>query len=416
MTSRKMSRRRFLSGTAGLAALSAALPEPALHAAETVPNMKIVKIDVIRDQKFQGRSLQPMVLRLYTDNGIVGIGETYWNTNAQVGVLRDKKDLILGRDAIEMISPMLDIRYQSWGGASGADMKVISAINMAQWDILGKAANMPVYKLLGGKYRAKQRLYNTSNSIAGMNMARDAEKITKFLMDKGIKGVKIWPYDPIADKNKGSYISPAERDQCLDWIKRIRDTAGKNFEIAIEFHTRWNLPSALKIAKDLEPYDVMWLEDIMGEDDMESYAVLCRDTSCPVAVSERLATQFRFREVLADKAADILIFDIAWCGGLTEARKIADLADAYYVPFATHNFGGPILWVASIHLGAAMKNCYITESSWEMYHNVFPYFVENVPVPEDGFVSPPEGPGLGVEIREEPIRNGDAVVEEIGRL
>lgn len=415
-----MERRNFLKtagmGTLGTMAAAGMLPEPATAAVNTVPEMKITKIDIVRDHKFKGQNLQQMWVRLYTNNGIVGVGETYWNTNAQAGVLKDKKNLILGHDAIEMTTLMDSIRRDSWGGSSGADMKIISAINMAQWDILGKAANMPVYKLLGGKYRPLLRLYNTSNTLPGMNMQNDAEKMTKFFMEKGIKGVKIWPYDEIAAKNKGSYISPAEREKCLDWVKRIRNTAGKDFEIGIEFHTNWNLPSALKIAKDLEPYDVMWLEDMLGEDNMDSYSILCRDTSCSVAVSERLATKFRFREVLENKAADIIILDIAWCGGISEAKKIVDMADAYYVPFATHNFGGCVLWMSSIHLGAASRNCYITESSWEMYNNVYPYFIRNVPVPVDGYVSPPEGPGLGIEFSDEPIKNGDAVVEIIGEI
>jgi L-alanine-DL-glutamate epimerase-like enolase superfamily enzyme len=413
--------RRYFIKTAGLGylgtlAATGMLPETATAEISNVPDMKIKKIDVVRDHKFEGHDLQEMWVRLYTDNGIVGVGETYWNTEAQVGVLRDKKNLILGHDAIEMTTFMDNIRNDSWGGSSGADMKIISALNMAQWDILGKAANMPVYKLLGGKYRPEQRLYNTSNAVAGMTMEKDAEKMTRFFMDKGIKGVKIWPYDAIASKNKGSYISPSEREKCLDWIKRIRNTAGKDFEIGIEFHTRWNLPSALNIAKDLEPYDIMWLEDILGEDNMDSYSILCRDTSCPVAVSERLATKYRYREVFERKAADIIILDIAWCGGISEAKKIVDMADAYYIPFATHNYGGPVLWISSLHLGTAVKNCYITESNWEMYTNVFPYFIKNTPVPVNGFVSPPEGPGLGIEFSDEPIRNGDARIEIIGEI
>jgi L-alanine-DL-glutamate epimerase-like enolase superfamily enzyme len=415
-----MIRRNFLK-TAGMASIGTLaakgmLPEPATTAVETAPEMKIKKIDVVRNLKFKGRNLQPMWVRLYTDNGIVGVGETYWNTEAQVGVLKDKKRMILGHDAIEMTTFMDDIRMDSWGGSSGADMKIISALNMAQWDILGKSANMPIYKLLGGKYRAKQRLYNTSNAVAGMNMENDAEKMTKWLMEKGIKGVKIWPYDETANRNKGAYISLAEREKCLDWVKRIRNTAGKDFEIGMEFHTRWNLPSALKIAKDLEPYEVMWIEDILGEDNMDAYATLCRDTSSTIAVSERLATKYRFREVLERKAADVIILDIAWCGGISEAKKIVDMADAYYIPFATHNYGGPLLWASSIHLATASKNCFITESSWDMYTNVFPYFIKNVPQVVDGFVSPPEGPGIGLEFSDEPIKNGDAVVEVIGEI
>lgn len=124
------------------------LPKAATDAVNSVPEMKIRKIDVVYDQKYQGRSLQQMWVRLYTDNGITGVGETYWNTEAQIGVLKDKKNLILRHDAIEMTTFMDDIRYNSWGGSGGADMKIISALNMAQWDILGKAANMPVLSSL----------------------------------------------------------------------------------------------------------------------------------------------------------------------------------------------------------------------------------------------------------------------------
>jgi L-alanine-DL-glutamate epimerase-like enolase superfamily enzyme len=151
----------------------------------------------------------------------------------------------------------------------------------------------------------------------------------------------------------------------------------------------------------------------MLPDNLEAYASLARETSIPVCISERLATRFRYREMFEARAVDVLMYDLTWCGGISEAKKISDMADTYKIPTSPHTGGGPLLWFSSIHTASALTNFYIMESVYHLYHDLFPHFIENVPQPVDGFVTAPEGPGLGVVLREEPFRNGDAVAELI---
>jgi L-alanine-DL-glutamate epimerase-like enolase superfamily enzyme len=387
--------------------------------------MKIIKVEVVRfrqDLKIDGEAPPWMWVRLHTNNGIVGVGETYPFTEGQAGILKDLEQRswmgkILGRDPRDIENTWRDVFAQiAFNGWGGSDMRILSAINIAQWDILGQALRVPVYRLLGGKVQQKLRVYNTYTSywtINNMQMETDTEKIVRFLLDHGIKAIKIYPYEKIAARTGGTYISPADLEQALDWIKRIRDTAANEMEIALDLSGQWNLPCALRIAKSLEPYKIMWLEDVLLQDNMQSYAVLARETSIPSCISERLATRYQFREMLEAKAASIVMYDVTWCGGISEAKKISDMADTYYIPTAPHTCGGPILWFSTLHTAAALTNFFIMESCYHFYKYQYPYFVKNVPVPQDGFVTPPEGPGLGVEFRSEPFERGDAIVEKI---
>jgi galactonate dehydratase len=151
----------------------------------------------------------------------------------------------------------------------------------------------------------------------------------------------------------------------------------------------------------------------MLPDNLEAYASLARETSIPVCISERLATRFRFREMFEARAVDVVMYDVTWCGGISEAKKISDMADTYKIPTSPHTGGGPILWLASIHTATSLNNFYIMESVYHLYNDLYPHFLKTVPAPENGFVRAPETPGLGVELREEVLRNGDVTVETI---
>ena len=353
-------------------------------------------------------------IRIHTDQGITGLGETYPFANAQVGTLRDLVSVINGRDPrdIEGIWKSLYTRA-AFNVTGGAEMRIISAIDIALWDILGQYYQIPIYRLLGGKARDNIRVYNTTNGLGEWTNDNDIEKIATFLLEKGITAMKIWPFDPVARKNMGSYISPSEIETNLDWIKRIRDAIGLDMEIAIEFHSYWNLPAAQRIATALEPYNIMWIEDIMLPESIEAYAKLSGETSIPVCVSERLATRFPFAKLLQEKACDIAMFDVTWCGGLTSAKKIADLADTYMIPSAPHTFGGPVLWYASMHLAMALTNLWIMESGYYFYHDIYPDYIEEIIIPENGFVEPPDEPGLGMKIREDLLQKKDTIIEKI---
>jgi len=299
---------------------------------------------------------------------------------------------------------------------------MLTAINIALWDILGKASGLPVYKLLGGKSQEKLLVYNTMNGwpINGMREHDYPEKIAEFLLKRGIKAIKLYPYDrgPVNAfaRHGGTFITQAELKQSLDPIQRIRKTAGDGMEIALDLSSKWNLPCSLQIAKSLEPYGIMYLEDPMLPDNIEAYATLARETSIPVCLSERLATRFRFREMFESRAVDVVMYDVTWCGGISEAKKICDMSATYKSPTSPHTGGGPILWYASIHTATALTNFYIMESVYHLYNDLYPHFLENVPMPVNGYVTAPETPGLGLELREEAFRNGDATIESIAAL
>lgn len=414
----------------GAGAGSAAIPPQTSAALKELEPMKITKIEAVKfrkDLKIDGEPPAWMWVRLHTNTGLVGVGETYPFTESQIGVLRDLVAQYHSSPAGLLGSDPRDIEH-TWYAIydrlaffviGGAEMRVLSAINIAQWDLLGKALGVPVYRLLGGKAQPKIRVYNTYThgwTINDWQMDTDAEKVVSFLRDRGIKAVKFYPFDPISRRNGGTYISPAEIEAALAPIKLIRDKFGDDMEIAVDVNAQWNLACAMRIAHALEPYKIMWLEDILYQGNMESYAILTRETTVPITISERLTTRYQFREALDRKAVDIAMYDVTWCGGISEAKKISDLADSYYVPTAPHTCGGPLLWFSSIHTASAVKNLWIMESCYHFYHYQYPYFIKNVPVPEDGFVTAPEGPGLGVEFRTEPFERGDAIVETIAEL
>jgi len=411
-----MTRRQWLS-----AMVAPALTPAARLAAQTAGPLKITKVEAVRfrrDFRVQGVSPNWTWVRLHTDQGITGVGESYPTDEAHMGALRELAPMLIGKDAsrIERLWQEIYYRisYQPWGGA---EFRMLTAINIAQWDILGKAAGLPLYRLLGGKAQDKLQVYNTMNgwTINGMREHDEPEKITEFLMKRGVRAIKLYPYDrgPVNAfaRHGGTFITQAELKLSLEPIQRIRKAVGDEMEIALDLSSKWNLPCSLQIAHSLEPYGILYLEDPMLPDNLEAYSTLARETSIPICNSERLATRYRFREMFEAKAVDVVMYDVTWCGGISEARKISDMADTYKIPTSPHTGGGPILWFASIHVATSLTNFYIMESVYHLYNDLFPHFLKDVPRPVDGYVTAPERPGLGVELRDEVLRNGDVTVE-----
>ena len=386
--------------------------------------MKIVKVESIR---FSDRinigggsggdgKAEFCWLRIHTDKGIVGIGETYPSINGELGSLNDiASEYLIGRDPRDIDGIWKDIyKYQSMRNAGGSEMHILSAVNMAQLDILGKSAGLPLYRLLGGKTREKVKVYNTVTDYWAINntkMGPDTEKIVTFLLDLGITAMKIYPFS-----TDGDFISSEEIEKGIGWLKQIEKTAGKRMEILVDGWGGCDLPSAERVIKACEPYNVIHIEDILVPNSLQSYAMLASETPIPIAHSETLATRYQLKDFLEARALDILMFDLCWCGGITEAKKMCDMADAWHIPGSPHTCGGPLLYVASAHLSTAIPNFSYMESNYWKYTHQYPYFINSVPVPVDGYISAPEGPGLGVEIRPELFKNGDAIVETVAEM
>jgi galactonate dehydratase len=393
--------------------------EPGNIAVINADQMKIVRVESIRFSdkiNIGGGSggdgkAEFCWVRIYTDRGITGIGETYPSINGELGSLKDiATEYLIGRDPRDIDGIWKDIyKYQSMRNAGGSEMHILSAIDMALLDILGKSTGLPLYRLLGGKTRAKVKVYNTVTDYWAINntkMGPDTEKIVTFLLDRGITAMKIYPFS-----TEGGFISSEEIEKGVSWLKQIEKTAGRRMEILVDGWGGCDLPGAERVIRACEPYNVIHIEDILIPNSYQSYAKLAAETPIPIAHSETLATRYQLKDFLEAKALDILMFDLCWCGGITEAKKMCDMADAWYIPGSPHTCGGPLLYVASAHLSTAIPNfCYMESNYWKYTHQ-YPYFINNVPVPVNGFISAPEDPGLGVEIKPELFKNGDAIVE-----
>jgi galactonate dehydratase len=381
--------------------------------------VKITRIETIvlsRGITVHAGEISWLWVRLHTDSGLIGLGETYPAAESCEAVIRKQlAPVLLGRDPREIDRLWNDMfRAVSYHGWAGAELRAISAIDIALWDLLGKYTGQPVYQLLGGKSRESIRTYNTCYDHV-FDFNHDADKLARDLSSQGILAMKIWPFDATALKNGGQFITPAELDACLQPVRKIRDAMGDQMEIAMEFHGYWNVPSAIRIARALEPYRILWLEEMLPQDNMAAYQTLQRATSIPLVLSERLMTRWQFREVLEKGIAQFINPDICWCGGIAEAKKIATMAETYYVPVAPHNCGGPVLHVASLHLAQNLPNLFMLESVRRHYLKEYQGLVSFAGPAQNGELRAPDAPGLGIELDASVFQRPDVAVRTIDR-
>jgi len=354
-------------------------------------------------------------VRIHTDEGLVGLGETFPHPEAEAAIIRNSfAPVLLGRNPLEIdrlwADMFLSISYSGW---AGAEMRAISAVDIALWDLAGKAANAPIYQLLGGPSRSSIQIYNTCYDHVDFH--KEPVRLAKELLASGIHAMKIWPFDPIAIHTNGQYITPQQIRQGAEPLRLIREEFGDRMQVAMEFHGSWNLPCAVQIAKALEPYAPMWLEEMLPQDNLASYRELSLATQLPLCISERLMTRWGFREILENRAARVIMPDICWCGGISEAKKIASAAETYYLPVAPHNCAGPILHFASAHLAANLTNFYILETIRRRYLEEYTGITTNDLLPKEGELPLPPGPGLGTELNPDVLKRPDVTVELISK-
>lgn len=379
--------------------------------------MRITKVETIAYRnvtQVHAGGIGWLWVRIHTDTGIYGTGETFPAPDSEKAVvLLDYAPVLLGRDPRDIERIWLDllthIQYRGWGGA---EMRALSAIDVALWDLLGKSTGLPAYMLLGGQCWDSIPIYNTCYDD-GYDFNKQPAELAQDLMKAGITAMKIWPFDRVAILNRGHSITSEEMAEGIGPVRRIREAVGETMRIMMEFHGFWDLPCAVEIARALEPYNVTWLEEMLPQDNIAAYETLSQKVKQPLCVSERLMTRWGYRELLESRAASIIMPDLAWCGGLTEAKKIAAAAHTHYLPVAYHNCGGPITHFASWHLAMATPNLKILETVRRHYNDRYLPVVTTTGVPEKGRLGIPPGPGLGVEIKEEFLRSGRVQIESV---
>lgn len=400
--------------------------------------MKITQVESIRLGEF------PNIIwvRLYTDEGLVGLGETFMGAAAVEAYLHEwVAPKLLGQDPLAIEARNRDITgYLGWRG-SGVETRGNSAVDIALWDIFGKAASMPVHTALGGKSRDAIRIYNTcagyqyirgaSNQTSAnwglgnktgspsgsggpyedlQGFLHRADEVAESLLSEGITAMKIWPFDPAAEKSHGHYISHEDLDTALEPFRKIRKAVGDKMDIMVEFHSLWRLPMAQKIARALKPFNTFWHEDAIRMDSLDllkQYAVDCEALIC---ASETLSYKWGFKDYLQTGVAGVAMLDLSWCGGLTEARKIAAMADAWQLPVAPHDCTGPVVWTASTHLSLHAPNALIQESVRAFFTGWYKELVTELPVVKNGMISLNDKPGLGLELLPDLHQRADATV------
>jgi galactonate dehydratase len=348
-------------------------------------------------------------LKLTTDSGIKGFGESYCVPFGPHTVARMIEDVgerfVIDADPFK-IEALWRIIYSS-GYTQHPDlslMGVLSGIEMACWDIIGKALNKPIYELLGGQVHHKLRsysyLYPKESDQADVYIDPDlaAQRAAEYV-DLGFTAIKFDPVTPYSAFDPRQ-LSLAELDRAEAYVKAIREAVGSEADLLFGTHGQMTTSSAIRLAKRLEPFDPLWLEEPVPPENAEEMARVARQTSIPIATGERLATKYDFARLLTHQAASILQMNLGRVGGILEAKKIVGMAEAHYAQIAPHLYCGPIVGAANIQLSVCSPNFLIQESiqTWGGFH------AEILKTPirwENGYIIPPTEPGLGVELNEE---------------
>ena len=363
-----------------------------------------MKITEIKTTIIEG-SYPWVYVRVATDEGLYGLAEAY-PIRGVIDVLhRQLEELLIGQDPLA-IEPLYNHLLERTPGQSsgGTTLAAISAVEIALWDIKGKALGVPVYQLLGGAYRNRLRLYADVGHGTNMDDTIEAwaDRAKEGLAD-GFSAIKF-DIDHSADEhnldpvNRG--LSLAELDKMEALLAAAREAAGPDLDICVDCHGLYNVRDALLLAERLAPYNLMFLEDPVPPENIEAMAKVSAGTPIPICTGEFLHRRDGFRALIEDQACDMLHIDAASTGGLLEAKKIADMADLYYMPCAFHNIVSPLGLAATAHLAAATRNLHTMELP---YHaDQVPWRWEIVagdqPLVEDGFFNVPQAPGIGIEI------------------
>jgi galactonate dehydratase len=350
-------------------------------------------------------------LKLTSDHGIDGFGEAYcvpFHPHTVAQMIRDVCERsVIGKDPFQ-IERLWRILYSS-GYSQHPDltlMGVISAVEMACWDIVGKELDQPIYNLLGGQVHEKLRTYTylypqdprEGTPELHMNPELSAQRAADYVK-QGFTAVKIDPVRPYSafDPRQLSLEAMANAEKV---IEKIREAVGSKCDILIGTHGQMTTSGAIRLASRLEKFDPLWFEEPVPPENVDELAQVARSTRIPIATGERLTTKYEFREVLEKQAASILQMALGRVGGILEAKKIAGMAEAHYAQIAPHLYCGPIEGAANIQIDICSPNFLIQESieSWGGFHSQ----ILKEPIRwEEGFILPPTKPGLGVELNEE---------------
>ena len=335
-------------------------------------------------------------VKVYTDEGICGVGEgtLEYKEKALCGAIEHIKNYLTGKDPRAIEKHYHDIYRDAYWRGGAVLMSALSAVECALWDILGKSLGVPVYQLLGGKVNEDCRIY-VNGWFSGAKTPDEFAEKAKAAVKRGVTAMK---WDPFGK----SYmqISNKDLDTALECVAKVREAVGNDVDLLIEGHGRFDVPTGIKISKELEQFKPMWFEEPVPPDNLDALKAV-RDKS-PVAISagERLYTRYDYNRLFALRAADYIQPDVSHAGGIAELKKIAAAAEANYIPFAPHNPSGPVANAATLQLAACCTGFSILEIMYSDVDYRKKVTNENL-VYENGRIKIGDKPGLGIELNEE---------------
>lgn len=387
--------------------------------------MKITKIETVCQSHL-------LMLRIHTDAGIIGNGETYYAPKAVASLLHDwMGDKLLGSNPLDIEKHWRFFyeRFMNFGGR-GAELRALSALDLCLWDILGQSCGLPVWQLLGGKTRDAIPAYNsaggTSYGVPAPNSDgtyAEQEKLfwpghgsagfdgplednwasvhrpadyAEELLREGYKGMKVWLLDPLAHRPAGGlYLSRNELRSALQPLFAIRERVGYDIEIMLDGHGFFQWPAAMRIAEVMRDIKPLWMEDVLRIDNVDLLKKFHKKAGVPIAVSEMFSTREDYRHVLEKQAADYIMIDPTWVGGISETRRITEMAIPYNIPVTMHDCTGPFTLLAGVHVGVACPNVVFQESVRAHLRVVYQQLIDQTIAVENGMIAAAERPGLG---------------------
>ncbi len=395
-----MNRRLFLAALPSLA--------QAVQIASSPYRRPKLKITDIRTAEVRVHGYQVHV-RVYTDQGLFGHGEGTDAVQGGVPLIQFFRRMLVGRDPLNIDAAFERVRTSGiFAGAQGGQyVAALSAVEIALWDLAGKALGLPVYQLLGGQVRDRVRVYCDSGRrgvIPGDEGSRDE---MRQIHEMGFTAVKFDvddPRDPARFDRVNRTASNGEIEHMVAKAAFAREMYPKQIDIAADMHGRYDAMTGKRVAKEMEPFKLLWLEEPVPAENIDAMRDVRQSTTTPICCGENLYLRDGFRELLEKRAVDVIMPDLQKVGGLLEGRKIADMAHTYYVPFAPHNVTSPIGTMASAQVCAAAPNFLALEWHWIDSLKLWRNWVKEGEILDKGYIAIPERPGIGVEMDEEGAR------------
>jgi L-alanine-DL-glutamate epimerase-like enolase superfamily enzyme len=371
-----------------------------------------VEITDVRTACICGNYRWPLV-RVYTDEGLVGLGECYWGAGIEA-IARALKGLLVGEDPqnIEWLYQKMIRGMSGAGSTGGATVSAISGVELALWDLKGKILNTPIYNLLGGRFRSQVKVYadcghgdEPTPRSWGQRAKQAVAKgfsIIKFDIDNTRSFV-----DPYHNSQRGwlegncKNVSNAELDLMVSLLGGVRDAVGYGVDVAVDCHWTYPVRDAIRMAKAFEQFRIVWLEDPTPPDNIEALKRVTDSSPVPICSGENHYTRHGLRQMITTQAVDILQPDFPKMGGLLEAKKAADMADTYYIPVAAHNVCSPVGTLAAAHACASIKNFTVIEFHAQDVDWWDDLILGGGPLIQNGYIALPERAGLGIELNDQ---------------